>query len=173
MLEFPHNESVAALSIWVWICFLWFVSDSRSSSRPSSARSRRSSLSNQITMTAVKALKLQEPSGLQVIKSLNNSVATAGIVSQNSRLQSHWSINVYNNSNNSELNISLHFCPFVYLLFMMNLIYLSFIQHAMEYMPFFGVFFFCLFLCDLRDGVSPVSMTAATLLCVTGEFSTR
>ncbi|XP_011613432.1 EF-hand calcium-binding domain-containing protein 7 [Takifugu rubripes] len=39
--------------------------DSRSSSRPPSARSRRSSLSNQITMTPGKALKLQEPSGLQ------------------------------------------------------------------------------------------------------------
>lgn len=41
--------------------------DSRSSSRPSSARSRRSSLSNPITMTSSssKASKTQEPSGLQ------------------------------------------------------------------------------------------------------------
>nr|XP_046247099.1 EF-hand calcium-binding domain-containing protein 7 [Scatophagus argus] len=41
--------------------------DSRSSSRPSSARSRRSSLSNPITMTSssAKASKIQEPSGLQ------------------------------------------------------------------------------------------------------------
>ncbi|XP_070687879.1 EF-hand calcium-binding domain-containing protein 7 [Pempheris klunzingeri] len=41
--------------------------DSRSSSRPSSARSRRSSLSNPITMTSssTKASKTQEPSGLQ------------------------------------------------------------------------------------------------------------
>lgn len=41
--------------------------DSRSSSRPSSARSRRSSLSNSITMTSStnKASKIPEPSGLQ------------------------------------------------------------------------------------------------------------
>ncbi|XP_030290271.1 EF-hand calcium-binding domain-containing protein 7 [Sparus aurata] len=41
--------------------------DSRSSSRPSSARSRRSSLSNPITMTSssTKTSKVQEPSGLQ------------------------------------------------------------------------------------------------------------
>ncbi|XP_076582366.1 EF-hand calcium-binding domain-containing protein 7 [Chaetodon auriga] len=41
--------------------------DSRSSSRPSSARSRRSSLSNPITVTSssTKASKVQEPSGLQ------------------------------------------------------------------------------------------------------------
>ncbi|XP_044056150.1 EF-hand calcium-binding domain-containing protein 7 [Siniperca chuatsi] len=41
--------------------------DSRSSSRPSSARSRRSSVSNPITMTSssTKASKIQEPSGLQ------------------------------------------------------------------------------------------------------------
>ncbi|KAM7013175.1 EF-hand calcium-binding domain-containing protein 7 [Tautogolabrus adspersus] len=41
--------------------------DSRSSSRPSSARSRRSSLSNPTTMTtsSTKAGKVQEPSGLQ------------------------------------------------------------------------------------------------------------
>ncbi|XP_071342258.1 EF-hand calcium-binding domain-containing protein 7 [Trachinotus anak] len=41
--------------------------DSRSSSRPSSARSRRSSLSNSITMTSssTKASKTPEPSGLQ------------------------------------------------------------------------------------------------------------
>ncbi|XP_049910844.1 EF-hand calcium-binding domain-containing protein 7 [Epinephelus moara] len=41
--------------------------DSRSSSRPSSARSRRSSLSNSITMTSssIKASKIPEPSGLQ------------------------------------------------------------------------------------------------------------
>ncbi|KAM9358284.1 EF-hand calcium-binding domain-containing protein 7 [Symphorus nematophorus] len=41
--------------------------DSRSSSRPSSARSRRSSLSNPITVTpgGTKASKIQEPSGLQ------------------------------------------------------------------------------------------------------------
>ncbi|XP_075944446.1 EF-hand calcium-binding domain-containing protein 7 [Anarhichas minor] len=42
--------------------------DSRSSSRPSSARSRRSSLSNSITMTSsssTKASKIPEPSGLQ------------------------------------------------------------------------------------------------------------
>uniref|UniRef100_A0A3Q3VL63 EF-hand calcium-binding domain-containing protein 7 n=1 Tax=Mola mola TaxID=94237 RepID=A0A3Q3VL63_MOLML len=41
--------------------------DSRSSSRPSSARSRRSSLSNPILMTpsSAKAIKIQEPSSLQ------------------------------------------------------------------------------------------------------------
>ncbi|XP_070817206.1 EF-hand calcium-binding domain-containing protein 7 isoform X2 [Chaetodon trifascialis] len=41
--------------------------DSRSSSRPSSARSRRSSLSNPISVTSssTKASKIQEPSGLQ------------------------------------------------------------------------------------------------------------
>ncbi|KAL6108265.1 efcab7 [Pungitius sinensis] len=41
--------------------------DSRSSSRPSSARSRRSSLSNSITMTtsSTRASKITEPSGLQ------------------------------------------------------------------------------------------------------------
>ncbi|XP_068445708.1 EF-hand calcium-binding domain-containing protein 7 [Clinocottus analis] len=41
--------------------------DSRSSSRPASARSRRSSLSNSITMTSssTKASKIPEPSGLQ------------------------------------------------------------------------------------------------------------
>lgn len=47
---------------------LWCVSDGRPSSRPSSARSRRSSLSNIITMTSssTKASKIQEPPGLQV-----------------------------------------------------------------------------------------------------------
>ncbi|KAG8003193.1 EF-hand calcium-binding domain-containing protein 7 [Nibea albiflora] len=45
------------------------VSDSRSSSRPSSARSRRSSLSNPITVTSssTKATKIQEPPGLQTV----------------------------------------------------------------------------------------------------------
>uniref|UniRef100_A0A7N8X292 EF-hand calcium-binding domain-containing protein 7 n=1 Tax=Mastacembelus armatus TaxID=205130 RepID=A0A7N8X292_9TELE len=44
-----------------------FKKDSRSSSRPSSARSRRSSLSNSISVTSnsTKASKISEPSGLQ------------------------------------------------------------------------------------------------------------
>ncbi|XP_045906685.1 EF-hand calcium-binding domain-containing protein 7 isoform X2 [Micropterus dolomieu] len=53
--ETPWAESDTALK-----------KDSRSSSRPSSARSRRSSLSNQITMTSsTKTSKIQEPSALQ------------------------------------------------------------------------------------------------------------
>ncbi len=57
------------LSQWGFFCAcLLCVSDCRSSSRPSSARSRRSSLSNPITVTpgSTKASKIQEPSGLQV-----------------------------------------------------------------------------------------------------------
>lgn len=50
----------------------------------------------------------------------------------------------------------------------MKFIYLSFIQHIIEYVPIFYIF-----LRDIRDSVSPVSMTTATLECVTGEFSTR
>ncbi|XP_074524761.1 EF-hand calcium-binding domain-containing protein 7 [Halichoeres trimaculatus] len=54
--ESPRAESDTALK-----------KDSRPSSRPSSARSRRSSLSNPVTMTSstTKANKIQEPSGLQ------------------------------------------------------------------------------------------------------------
>ena len=48
--------------------FFWFYSDSRSSSRPSSARSRRSSLANSINMTSSssRSSKVPEPAGLQV-----------------------------------------------------------------------------------------------------------
>lgn len=51
---------------------IFVCAESRSSSRPSSARSRRSSLSNSITMTpsSTKTSKIQEPPGLQVHPSI-------------------------------------------------------------------------------------------------------
>uniref|UniRef100_A0A8C4ILE1 EF-hand calcium-binding domain-containing protein 7 n=1 Tax=Dicentrarchus labrax TaxID=13489 RepID=A0A8C4ILE1_DICLA len=63
----PPKSSVSSFLCLCLVCVCLCVSDSRSSSRPSSARSRRSSLSNPITMTSssTKTSKIQEPSGLQ------------------------------------------------------------------------------------------------------------